>query len=364
MAQGQDILKVFVDKKFIKETANKITDLAQGDFGIFDLNTNVTVADFKPKRTYLAINMGGKIYKSPNMWIENDNIKSISKNSIVAHQDKVVTFKDFTITCGKDYTLRLEAYNELTKFNQGTNGVTTFLTSRSTECGACGTNDPCKEINPIPVILEYVRNAKRNPYLKVEVIARAAITGVTNVANKAIGDVITETELKAIDVHNKGLTGASPAYVRVDLKFTALPTTKDDWKEGYIAPRNTEFNVGIADGFVGNGTLTVVQPNVVEQGSGFDLKHLEWTTIGETYNTRYSELTRKEFHPESFVEESKSYNTITIRYGLKRQVTHHLYDHTSEVIVAYENGATDIEGATGTFEKAVKDLSAESRIGI
>lgn len=366
MAQGQDIVKVFVAKKFISTAGKKLSDLVDnGDFGIFDLDTNLTVAGFTPKRTYLAIKMGGKIHKSPNMWIENDNIKSISKTGILEPKNKVVVLKGFTITCGKDYTLRLEAYNELSKFNQGTNGVNTFLSARSEECGVCGISDPCKKINPIPVVLELIRNANRNPYIKVEVIARGAITGVTGITGtKAAGDVLTEAELKALNTHNKGLTGATPAYVEVDLQFTAIPTPKDDYMEGYIAPRNTEFIVGIADGFVGNGTVEEKQVSIVEQGSGFDLKHLEWTTINEKYNTRYSEITRKEFHPESFIDENKSYNTITIRYGVKRQVTSHLYDHTSEVIVAYENGSTGIEGATGSFEKAVKDLAADTRINL
>ena len=361
MAQGQDILKVFVAKKFIKATGKKLSDLTDGDFGIFDLTTNVTVADFKPKRTYLAINMGGKIFKSPNMWIENDNIKSISKSGIVAHKDKIVTFKNFAITCGKDYTLRLEAHNELSKFQQGTNGVTSFLTARSEECGACGTSDPCKEINPLPVVLEFVRNAKKNPYVKLEVTARAAITAIAGVT-AAAGDTLTEAQLQALSNHNKTVT--TPAnLIKVDLKFTTIPIPKTNYKDGYFSPRNTELVLGVADAFLGNGVVSVVQQNVVEQGSGFDLKNLEWTTIGDKYNSRYSELTRYEFHPESFVEEGKSYNTITIRYGLRRQVTHHLYDHTSEVIVAYETGAVDVEGATGTFEKAVKDLTADSRIG-
>ena len=139
MAQGQDIVKVFVAKKFISTAGKKLSDLVDnGDFGIFDLDTNLTVAGFTPKRTYLAIKMGGKIHKSPNMWIENDNIKSISKTGILEPKNKVVVLKGFTITCGKDYTLRLEAYNELSKFNQGTNGVNTFLSARSEECGVCG----------------------------------------------------------------------------------------------------------------------------------------------------------------------------------------------------------------------------------
>ena len=144
---------------------------------------------------------------------------------------------------------------------------------------------------------------------------------------KSAGDVLTLDELKTLNKHNKGLTGATPAYVEVDLKFTAIPLEKTDWKDGYMSPRNTEFVVGIGDDFIGNGTVEVTKPNIVEQGSGFDLKNVEWTTINEKYNTRYSEFTRKEFNPQSFIDETKVYDVITIRYGVKSQVTHHLYDH-------------------------------------
>lgn len=360
MAQGQDIVKVFVAKKFIKTAGKKLSDLADdGDFGIFDLNTNLTAADFTPKRTYLAIKMGGKIHKSPNMWIENDNVKSISKVVRAEHQDKIVTFKDFTITCGKDYTLRIETHNEFLKFKQGTNSLITTLTARSEECNTCGTADPCKKINPIPVVLEFLVNASGNPYIKTEVTTRKALTNVAGLT-KTAGDVLTLDELKTLNKYNKGLTGATPAYVEVDLKFTAIPLEKTDWKDGYMSPRNTEFVVGIGDGFIGNGTVEVTKPNIVEQGSGFDLKNVEWTTINEKYNTRYSEFTRKEFNPESFVDETKVYDVITIRYGVKSQVTHHLYDHTSEVIIATESLTS---GDFGDFATAVSKIDADSKIG-
>lgn len=358
MAQGNDILKVFVAKKdgIVLTAGKKLKDLKVGEVAVFDTETNLSVANFEAsKRFYLAINQNGKIVKSPNRWIDKDNIKAISVTPATNSVNKKVTFKDFTIHCGKNYSIRLEATNELTKLEMGTNHSGNALIASSKDCSECGVNDKCVEINPIPVVYEFMYNKHRNKYVKVDAIARANITGVNGIAgtvNK--GTILTEAQLKLINKHN--LTKTNPTeFVKVDLVFEAIPLEKGNYAEGYMFPRETEFNVVLSDSFIGNGILEINNKTVIEQGAGYDIKNLEISTINPYSHSRYSNYGYETYHTESFADVNEKYVQIAIRYGHKTEVTSHLYDHTSEVIIALPS-TSNIDA----FKNILKTLNAVS----
>jgi len=360
MAQGHDIFKVFVAKKDgINLTAGKsLKELEVDEVAIYDVDTGLSVANLDDtSRFFIAINKDGKIIKSPNRWIDKDNIKSITLTKPVASTNKKVTFKDFKILCGKDYTLKVDATNELTKFQMGTNTDSAHLTATAEGCGTCGANDPCAEINPIPVVAEILANAKKLSFVKVSAIARDVISGVTGITGTINqGDKITEAQLKLINTYN--LTQSSPAtFVKVDILFEAVTLDKDNWEEGYLFPRETEFNVGLSEAFIGNGTFEVVE-TVVEQGSGFDVKHLEYTQINPDSHSRYSAFGNMKFHPVTYADVNEKYIQISIRYGHKTEVTSHLYDHFSEVVIALPNTSN-----TTAFETVLKSINT-TKIGL
>lgn len=364
MAQGQDIQKVFVAKKdgIVLTAGKKLADLAEGEFAIFDTETNLSVADLTASnRVYFAIKQVGKIVKSPNQWIEKNNVKSISIIEPVEPKNQIVVFKDFSIFCGKDYTIRTQAFNELTKLQDGVNSSTAFGTATSKNCQVCNT-DPCKEINPIPVVAEIYNNLKNNKYVKVTLTARAAITGVAGITGTVnAGDPISEAQLKLINKHNEGLTGATPAFVKVNFKFEAVPLEKDNYQEGYLTPRNTEFEVGLGDNFLGNGTLEKTQKTVTEQGSGFDIRNLEYRSINPEVYSRWSNYGQQVYHTPAYADPNEKYIQISIRYGRATQVTHHLYDHTSELILAIPSNST--ASKVTALKTALKKFEPEVVLG-
>lgn len=356
MAQGHDILKVFVAKKdgVVLTAGKKLKELKEGEVAIFNADTNLSVADFTTSdKFYLATNKKGKIVKSPNRWIDKDNIKTISIKEPTTSANKKVTFKDFKIFCGKDYSLKIEAFNELTKFEVGVNNHVASLVASSKDCSECGAGDKCTEINPIPVIFEMLRNVNRSKYVTVTAIARAQITGVAGITGTVTkGTALTEAQLKLINTHN--LTKSVPTdFVKVNLVFEAKPLPKDNWKEGYLFPRETDFNIVISDSFLGNGVLETTTKTVVEQGSGFDIKHLEFKQINPDSHSRYSNFGREEYHVESIADPNEKYTQISITYGHKTQVTSHLYDHEAEVLLAIPSTTTNVQ-ALKTALKALK----------
>lgn len=364
MAQGQDIQKVFVANKdgIVLTAGKKLADLAEGEFAIFDTETNLSVANLNnSNRVYFAILQGGKIVKSPNQWIEKNNVKSISVIEPVDPKNQITVFKNFSIFCGKEYTIRTQAYNELTKFQEGVNLSTAFGTATSKNCQVCNT-DPCKEINPIPVVAEIYKNLKNNEYIKVTLVARAAITGVAGISGTInAGDPVTEAQLKLINTHNEGLTGPTPAYVKLDFKFEAIPLKKDNYQEGYLFPRNTEFEIGLGENFLGNGVVETIQKSVVEQGSGFDIRHLEYRSINPEVSSRWSNFGEQIYHTPTYAKVDEKYIQISIRYGRATQVTHFLYDHTQELILAIPSNTT--AGTVTALKTALKKFEPEVVVG-
>lgn len=359
MAQGHDIFKVFVAKKDgINLTAGKkLKEMLPDEVYIFDADTNLSVANLTASsRFYLAMSKDGKVIKSTNRWIDKDNVKSITVAKPVDLVNKKVTFKDFKIFCNKDYSLRVDATNALTMFEQMTNADTASLVASSVGCGNCGPTDPCQEINPIPVVYEMLRNKQRLSFVKVDVIARANITGVagiTGTVNK--GTVLTDAQLKLINTHNKTKTNPND-FVKVDLVFEAIPLPKDDNQEGYLFPRNTDFVISPSESFLGNGVFEEVK-NVVEQGSGFDVQHLEYKQVKQD-SYRYSDFGHKTFHPKMYANPTEKYVQISLRYGHKTQVTSHLYDHTAEVVIALPSTSN-----ITAFETVLKTINA-TKIGL
>lgn len=335
MAQGHDIFKVFVAKKdgVILTAGKKLKEVLPGEVYIFDADTNLSVANLNAtSRFFLATNNDGKIVKSTNRWIDKDNIKSISVAEPRDAVNKKVTFKDFKIFCNKDYSLRVDATNALTMFEMRTNTDSASLVASSVDCGNCGQSDPCKEINPIPVVFEMLRNKERLTFVKVYATARANITGVNGITGTVNANtILTEAQLKLINTHNKTKTNPDD-FVKVNLVFEAVPLPKDDNQEGYLFPRNTDFTISPSESFLGNGVFEEVK-NVVEQGSGFDVQHLEYKqTLEGSY--RYSDFGHRTFHPKMYANPTEKYVQFSLRYGHKTEVTSHLYDHTAEVVIA------------------------------
>lgn len=364
MAQEQDIQKVFVAKKdgIVLTAGKKLADLAEGEFAIFDTETNLSVANLTASsRVYFAILQGGKIVKSPNQWIEKNNVKSISVIEPVEAKNQITVFKNFSVFCGKEYTIRTQSFNEFTKFERGVNSITAFGTATSKSCQVCNT-DPCKEINPIPVVAEIYKGLKNNKFVKVSLVARANITGVAGITGTVnAGTELTDAQLKLINTHNEGLTGATPAYVKVDFKFEAIALKKEDYQEGYLFPRNTEFEVGLGENFMGNGVVETTQKSVVEQGSGFDIRNLEYRTINTEVSSRYSNYGNKVYNTPAYADPNEKYIQISIRYGRATQVTHHLYDHTSELILAIPSNTT--AGTVTALKTALKKFEPEVVLG-
>ena len=112
---------------------------------------------------------------------------------------------------------------------------------------------------------------------------------------------------------------------------------------------------------MGNGVVETTQKSVVEQGSGFDIRNLEYRTINTEVSSRYSNYGNKVYNTPAYADPNEKYIQISIRYGRATQVTHHLYDHTSELILAIPSNTT--AGTVTALKTALKKFEPEVVLG-
>lgn len=347
MGLDKEIYKIFVTTTDLKSAGSNLSQLAEGEIGLFDLDTNLTVEEAGIKnqgRYFFATKLGGKIVKSPNRWLSTNLVTSVAQKPYVAPQNKKVTFTDFKVMCGKDYTITVLVENEMTKFLQGTNSETVLLTASSKPCTDC-TATPCNEEEQLHIIKQFLGNTQAK-YVTVKYLVKETKGSFT------ADTEITKTNVDEMIKYNTG----KPAndQIKAKIVFEAKPLDKDSYKEGYFKVRNTDFTVVVKDGFVGNGTLTENTKNVVEQGLGFDLNHLEWR---QQYNGYRQSNYDFDVEIPVYAKPTEQYETISIVYGNTEQVGPFQYNHPSELIIA-------VKGASTKIKKVIKKLAENGKATI
>ena len=112
---------------------------------------------------------------------------------------------------------------------------------------------------------------------------------------------------------------------------------------------------------MGNGVYAVTQQTIVEQGSGFDIRHLEYRSINPEVYSRWSNYGQQVYHTPAYAKVDEKYIQISIRYGRATQVTHLLYDHTQELILAIPSNTT--AGTVTALKTALKKFEPEVVVG-
>lgn len=347
MGLDKEIYKIFVTTSDLKGAGNNLSQLNEGEVGLFDSNTNLSIIDTgitNQGRYYFATKQDGKIIKSPNRWIEANSITSVAQKPYVAPQNKKVTISNFKVTCGKDYVINVLIENEMTKFLQGTNAQTVLMTAKAVDCSTCGGNN-CDEIDQIHIIKQFLSNIS-NPYVSIKFLVAETKGTFTQDSE------ITKTNVDSIIAYNTGKAIAQ--QVKAKIVIESIPLPKDNFKKGYFKVRNTDFTVILKEGFISNYTLVENTKNVVEQGSGFDINHLEWR---QQYNGYRESNFDYDIEIPMKAIPTEQYETIGVVYDNKAQVGPFQYNHPTEIIFA-------IKGTSTNLKKAIKKLAENSKATI
>lgn len=273
---------------------NELSSLQPGQLGLFDAKTNRSV---DPNGTSLAPHMyfamgvdttgdgsTDDVAKGAGNFFQLKNIRYASYKPYVAPRPMIFTLTDYVANCETEYGIKIEFRNQEIYRTIGYNQFTKSYVVRTGCCNDCSTNCPSGDANEITKDL--ITQVTNDPtgLLTVVATARQALTAATHgvSADLAQGDVLADGDLDAIIAYNE--TQTDPAnYVYTDLRFTTVPARLNDFSSVnllYYNPRQTIVIPSKIGELVCQGSVTTTQTARYSEGTGVDIKQLEYYAKG------------------------------------------------------------------------------------
>ena len=293
MSRGNNVFQVLVPSgdQALAAEGTALDALAPGQLGIFSYKTNLAIlgADkAESKNFYLAVGVDKTgsgnledINKSSGTHIQARNVVGFTARCYTPPQPKIVEITDFSVNCEEEYGIKFEIRNQQAYRVHGYNQVIKTFLVKGSDCLGC---EECGEGDCIDLVDKLVKdvNADVDGLILAEAIATEAITIAANgtAADYAVGDVVPATEFAALQAFNADEANTD---VCLGLRFTMQPQALErfcDINLNYFSPRQTDVIVTKVDGFEKTGVITVTQEIVYEEGSGYDVRQLEYEAGG------------------------------------------------------------------------------------
>lgn len=299
MSRNNHVFQVLVTEgnQAVLAAGNSVTDLTPGQIGVFDFNTNQSIdGTAGNKNFYLAVGLDldddgviDDITKSRGSHIQRDNSVYYTLREYNAGAPMKVVLKDYVAECETEYGIKLELRNKEIYQTQGYNQFTKTYSIVTSCCAGCTPTCPSGDGNEITKLLQININNDPSGLVRANAIARQAIIAV-NVdgidADIAAGGLVTPEQLDAIMAFNAAQADTD-AYLYTDLEIETITQKVNSFCDinlGYFYPRQTVAIVsklgGSGTGFSCTGAVEITQQVQFEQGSGYDLKQLEYMAKG------------------------------------------------------------------------------------
>ena len=296
MSRNNDVFHLLVTKgnQAVLAKDKKVTELAPGQIGVFNYDTNlsITAADPAPKNFYMAVGVDagdgttGDIMKSAGSHVQGKNIAFYSFRPYTPGRPMKVVLKDFTANCDTQYGVKIELRNQDIYMTQGYVQFTKTYAMKTSCCNDCVPTCPSGDANEITKQL--LINVANDPtgLVKARALARQPLVVATHGVSKAYakGEVVTDADLTAIMVFNKTKTAIAD-MVFTDIEFETVGSKANDFNSVNLDYKGTRQTVAIitkVDGFECTGVVETTQTAVFEEGAGYDLKQMEYFTKGWT----------------------------------------------------------------------------------
>lgn len=291
MARNNDVFQVLVTSKNqnILGVGNKITSLQPGQLGVFDFDTNISIDGSLPVRNfYLAVGVDkdgdgviDDVVKSRGSHIQKRNIVYYSYRPHTAGKPMKVVLKDYTAECETEYGIKLEFRNQNIYTIQGYNQFTKTYSIVTSCCNGCQPTCPSGDANEITSLLYQNVMNDSTGLVKVHILPRGDVSAA-GVTPDPITGYLTLADLATIMAYNA--TQPDPStYVYTDLEFETVTQAINTFCQinlNYLYPREGVVIASKIMGFKCNGTLEVTQNVSFEEGSGYDIKQLEYMALG------------------------------------------------------------------------------------
>lgn len=299
MSRNNHVFQVLVTtgNQAVLTAGNRVADLAPGQIGVFDYDTNLSLNSSSTSRNfYLAVGLDtdgdtvtDDIVKSRGTHIQGKNTVYYTYRPHTPGRPMKVVLKNYTAECETEYGIKLELRNQEIYRTQGYNQFTKTYSIMTSCCSDCAPTCPSGDANEITKLLKINVNNDPTGLITAKAIARqeilqATVTGLSG--DLAAGDEVSDAEMEIIMAYN-ALQADTADFVYTDLEITTVPQKLQNFGDlnlQYFYPREGTVIMskvgGVDNGFKCTGQIEVTQQAVFEEGSGYDLKQQEYFAKG------------------------------------------------------------------------------------
>lgn len=350
---------LFPTNATIAAVGTEVTALLPGQLGIFSENTGKAILN-PTENFFIAVGLDNDgdgvtddVRKSAGRNIQPGNILYATKQDYVAPVNQVVTITDIDVKCGNSFGIKIEARNEQIYNVQGTVQYRESFVAKADNCDSCADN-VCEEANIAKLVQDIVLQAKlgKDQFYKVEAIdvSGTVLNEVQVAAQVAATDALADKSKQTkIGIRVLAIAGKVQQFANVNLD--------------YVAARQTQVLVSTVGALTNKAVVKEVTALVYEQGTGYDVRELEFQTIGfREGNTGAYRIGAITGLPNEVAYESdlkKKYTVFTLAYDHKHRNGSWLqYDNALATYFALENTNTEGIATINTLLSKLVEVKA------
>ena len=323
MSRNNDVFQVLVTKgnSPVLNPSLTLDNLAVGQIGVFDSNTNKSVDGSSPvKKFFLAVGVdtdGDGTVDTINTsagsvggTIDSNLVEGYSFRPHTAPRPQIIEVSDFKAGCDTEYAIKIEFRNQRNYRLQGYvpfSHTYVVKTSCCDGCEDCPSGD-CNEL--VKLFVDAINLDERG------LVVAEAVDGN--------GTVITDMD--AFIATNAAVNSDSDNTndVCAKIRLTSVPLKVNNFcnvNVKYYKPRQTTMIVSLVEGFGCSGKVETTQDAAFEEGNGYDVKQREYKAGG--WNGRpgpYKTLTSTGLANEGFAyfaDANTKYDQIALTYDNK-----------------------------------------------
>ena len=316
---------------------NGVEDLALGQVGVFDADTNESVdasADPMPRRFYIAVGIDADgdgvvddIARSGGQAIQRGNVISYESHCYNGCVPQVIHLDDIEVKCERDYIIKLGLIDAEAFINYGYRPVNKSFVVRTDCCNPCD-EDECNEADcrAFAVSLKEAINADPEALFTVELFNPAS-AGLEDTA-------LTDEEALAL-VDGEGNTVCPVVRITSNCgsikDFCGIPFNQ-------TFPRGTAFEVSFADWDCAIPSTETIQDLAYEEYAGYDAKTQEfWAQGVEVGPYRITESGVQSAGPYK-ADVNTNYNVINLNYDVEGHGGFEYYKNAVDTTIFFECG--------------------------
>lgn len=354
--RNNDVYQTLVTKgnQEVLGAGQRVTDLKPGQIGVFDFESGKSITGTPAVRNfYLAVGIDTTgegeitdIRKSAGSHIQGRNAVFYSVRPYQEAKPQIIDITDFEAQCGETYGISIELQNENISRTIGDNR---FKFSYVVEADCCKSCSSCEKADVNKLVKKFYDSIKDNSkgLVKVDLI---------NPSGQVVEDY--EAFVKANKAVNEDADKNND--VKLGLRITTVPEKIRKYcgiNLNYLSVRNTFIKVYPSHGFECAGLkITTKQEAQVEQGSGYDVRHLEYVSGG--WNGNPGPYRMNCGFPQEidyYADSNGKYNMVALTYDqFSTSGWLEYLSNEATVIAIPKDDTTTLNGLLGILDKLLK----------